>query len=72
MFDAADKTSDPDLPKGDRTSGSTVGATVIPAAAAGEGQHKRVESWEMRDREARNTRPSFEGDEQGVKELERV
>ena len=65
--------SDPDLPKGgDRTSASTVGATIVPAEGTGEGQHKRVESWELREREMRNARPSFEEDSRSVKELERV
>ena len=40
-----------------------MGATIVPAAAEGEGSHKRVESWELRDREE---------DAQQVKELERV
>ena len=63
--------SDPDLPKG----GVTAGASVIPGAT----NHKRIESWELKEGRGREGRPSFERDNdsihassEGVKAVESV
>ena len=63
--------SDPDLPKG----GATVGASVVSDAT----NHKRVESWELKEGRGRERRPIFERDgesihagSEGVKAVESV